>query len=108
MCYNGLKQNKRSNTRVIMDEITTEGRITAMLGRYQLSTGQRLSHRRLAQRAGVPKDLVYRLDAGLARYVDVQALARLCLVLGCQVDEILVWKSESDGDNKEERHDRDF
>lgn len=66
-----------------------------MLGKYQLTTGRRLSPRRLAQVAGVPKDLVYRLDAGLARYIDLYALARLCQVLGCRVDEILVWDGES-------------
>jgi DNA-binding Xre family transcriptional regulator len=80
-----------------MDEINTKGRITAMLGRYQLTTGRRLSHRRLAEAAGVPKDLVYRLDAGLARHVDLQALARLCAVLGCRVDEILVWNGHDEG-----------
>ncbi len=69
-----------------MDEITTKGRITIMLGKHQSTTGERLSHRRLAQLAGVPKDLVYRLDAGLAR---------LCAALGCRIEEILVWK---DGD----------
>jgi DNA-binding Xre family transcriptional regulator len=82
-----------------MSQITTQGRITAMLGRYQLTTGQRMSHRRLAQSAGVPKDLVYRLDAGLARYVDLQALARLCATLGCRVEDLLVWngaEEESD------------
>ena len=80
-----------------MSEINTKGRITAMLGRYQLSTGQRLSHRRLAQLASVPKDLVYRLDAGLARYVDLHALARLCVALGCRVEDILVWNGEDEG-----------
>lgn len=79
-----------------MNEITTKGRITIMLGKYQHTTGERLSHRRLAQLAEVPKDLVYRLDAGLARYVDLQALARLCAVLDCRVEEILVW----DGDHE--------
>ena len=77
-----------------MSEITTKGRITAMLGRYQLNTRERMSHRRLAQLADVPKDLVYRLDAGMARYVDLEALARLCAVLGCRVEEILVWNGE--------------
>ena len=62
-----------------------------MLGKYQLTTGKRLSPRRLAQIAGVPKDLVYRLDAGVARYVELDALARLCAVLGCRVEDILVW-----------------
>jgi DNA-binding Xre family transcriptional regulator len=83
----------------MMSQITTQGRITAMLGRYQLTTGQRMSHRRLAQSAGVPKDLVYRLDAGLARYVDLQALARLCATLDCRVEDLLVWngaEEESD------------
>ncbi len=69
-----------------------------MLGKYQLITGQRLSPRRLAQVAKVPKDLVYRLDAGAARYVDLQALARLCDALGCRVEELLVWKDE--GNNR--------
>lgn len=63
-----------------------------MLGKYQLQTGQRLSPRRLAELAGVPKDLVYRLDAGAARYVDLQALARLCQVLNCGVEELLAWE----------------
>jgi DNA-binding Xre family transcriptional regulator len=75
-----------------MTEITTKGRITILLGKHQLTTGQRLSPRRLAQIAGVPKDLVYRLDAGIARYVDLNALARLCNTLGCRIEEILVWK----------------
>ena len=88
-----------------MSEINTKGRITAMLGRYQLSTGQRLSHRRLARLASVPKDLVYRLDAGLARYVDLQALARLCAALGCRVEDILVWNGDQDGDDEGENHD---
>jgi DNA-binding Xre family transcriptional regulator len=88
-----------------MDEITTKGRITAMLGRYQLTTGQRLSHRRLARLASVPKDMVYRLDAGLARYVDIQALARLCMAMGCRVEDILVWNGDQDGENGGEHHD---
>lgn len=64
-----------------------------MLGQFQATTGQRLSPRRLAQLAGVPKDLVYRLDAGAARYVELQALARLCQVLECRVEDILVWEN---------------
>lgn len=39
----------------------------------------------------MPKDLVYRLDSGEARYVDLDALARLCRVLDCAPAEILVW-----------------
>lgn len=73
-----------------MSEFNTKGRITILLGRYQLTTGQRLSPRGLAQLAGVPKDFVYRLDSGTARYVDLQALARLCRVLDCRVEDILV------------------
>ena len=74
-----------------MGKITTAGRITILLGKRQALTGERLSPRRLAQLAGVPKDLVYRLDAGQARYVDLQALARVCNVLHCRADDILVW-----------------
>lgn len=77
-----------------MDNFKTKGRITIMLGKYQHTTGRRLSPRRLAQLAEVPKDLVYRLDAGEARYVDLQALARLCHVLNCRVEEILVWDND--------------
>lgn len=69
--------------------IITHGRITMMLGKHQQHTGQRLSARGLAKQAGVPKDLVYRLDAGQARYVDLQALARICQVLNCGVEDIL-------------------
>lgn len=72
-------------------DINTKGRITILLGKRQHHTGQRLSPRALAELADVPKDLVYRLDAGAARYVDLQALARLCRVLGCRVEDILVW-----------------
>lgn len=74
--------------------ITTKGRITILLGQYQLTTGRRLSPRRLAYLAEVPKDLVYRLDAGLARYVDLDALARLCRILNCRVEDILVWDGQ--------------
>lgn len=70
--------------------ITTHGRITILLGKHQQHTGQRLSPRGLAQQAGVPKDLVYRLDAGQARYVDLQALARICQALNCGVEDILM------------------
>jgi DNA-binding Xre family transcriptional regulator len=74
-----------------MSEIETRGRLTALLGRRQMTTGERVSLRRLADLAEVPKDLVYRLDAGDARYVDLEALARLCQTLDCQPQEILVW-----------------
>ena len=80
-----------------MTKITTEGRITILTGKRQGDTGERLTLRRLAQLAGVPKDLVYRLDAGAARYVDLDALARLCQALRCQVSDILVWEDGDDG-----------
>lgn len=79
-----------------MAKITTKGRITTLLGKRQLITGERLSPRGLAQVADVPKDLVYRLDAGEARYIDLQALARLCQVLQCRTEEILVWEEGKD------------
>jgi DNA-binding Xre family transcriptional regulator len=75
-----------------MGEITTSGRITILLGRQQAATAERLSLRRLAQRAGVPKDFVYRLDSGRARYVDLEALVRLCETLDCDPHEILIWE----------------
>lgn len=75
-----------------MGEITTSGRITILLGRQQAATGERLSLRRLAKRAGVPKDFVYRLDSGRARYVDLEALVRLCETLDCDPHEILIWE----------------
>ena len=77
-----------------MRRITTSGRITILLGKQQASTGERLSPRRLAERANVPKDFVYRLDAGQARHVDLEALARLCDALHCELQDILVWESE--------------
>ena len=55
------------NTRANMTEITTTNRLTILLGRLQATTGQRITLRGLAARAGVPKDLVYRIDAGEAR-----------------------------------------
>jgi len=73
-------------------KISTANRLTILLGQLQAATGQRLSLRGLAARAGVPKDLVYRLDAGTARYVDLDALARLCSALECVPSEILVWR----------------
>jgi DNA-binding Xre family transcriptional regulator len=82
-----------------MSKIATKGRITIMLGKRQAATGERLSLRRLAQVADVPKDLVYRLDAGEARYVDLRALARLCDTLQCCADDILVWE-ERGGDGR--------
>jgi DNA-binding Xre family transcriptional regulator len=82
-----------------MNKITTKGRITTLLGKYQFLTGKRLTPRRLAQIARVPKDLVYRLDAGTARYIDLQALARLCEALNCRVEELLIWNGGDRGDS---------
>jgi DNA-binding Xre family transcriptional regulator len=79
-----------------MDTISTRGRLTILLGQRQAITGQRLSLRRLAELAEVPKDLVYRLDAGLARYVDLDALARLCRTLDCGLTDILAWSDNGD------------
>ena len=79
-----------------MDIISTRGRLTILLGQRQAITGQRLSLRRLAELADVPKDLVYRLDAGLARYVDLDALARLCRTLDCGLTDILAWSDNGD------------
>lgn len=79
-----------------MRKISTSGRITILLGKQQAATGERLSPRRLAERAGVPKDLVYRLDAGQARHIDLMALARLCEALHCDLQDILVWEMDHD------------
>ena len=75
-------------------KITTSGRITILLGKQQAETGERISPRKLAAKAGVPKDFVYRLDSGAARHVDLDALARLCVALQCDLADILVWESE--------------
>ena len=75
-------------------KISTIGRITILLGKQQAATGERMSPRKLAEKAGVPKDFIYRLDAGEARHVDLDALARLCAVLNCNVQDILVWERE--------------
>jgi DNA-binding Xre family transcriptional regulator len=77
-----------------MRKITTSGRITILLGKQQAATGERISPRRLAERANVPKDFVYRLDAGQARHIDLDALARLCDALHCDLHDILVWEPE--------------
>ena len=63
-----------------------------------METGERLSLRRLADAAQVPKDFVYRLDAGQARYVELDALVRLCIVLQCDPEDILVWNNDGNGD----------
>jgi DNA-binding Xre family transcriptional regulator len=60
-----------------------------------METGERLSLRRLADVAHVPKDLIYRLDAGEARYVELDALARLCVALRCDLEDILVWEHDN-------------
>jgi DNA-binding Xre family transcriptional regulator len=80
-----------------MSEIITKGRITALLGRRQMETGERWSLRRLADVAQVPKDFVYRLDAGEACYVELDALVRLCATLQCDLADILVWENEDNG-----------
>jgi DNA-binding Xre family transcriptional regulator len=75
-------------------KISTSGRITVLLGKHQAATGERISPRKLAEKAGVPKDFVYRLDSGAARHVDLDALARLCTILNCQPQDLLIWESE--------------
>ena len=75
-------------------KISTSGRITVLLGKHQATTGERMSPRKLAERAGVQKDFAYRLDSGTARHVDLDALARLCAVLNCQPQDLLIWESE--------------
>jgi DNA-binding Xre family transcriptional regulator len=75
-------------------KISTNGRITILLGKQQAATGERMSPRRLAEKAGVSKDFVYRLDAGKARHINLEALARLCAVLHCDLQDILVWEPE--------------
>ncbi len=79
-----------------MSRISTSGRITILLGKQQVATGERVSPRRLAERAGVPKDFVYRLDAGQVRHVDLVSLARLCEALNCELQDILVWEPNHD------------
>ena len=77
-------------------KISTSGRITILLGKYQAATGERMSPRRLAEKAGVAKDFVYRLDSGLARHVDLESLARLCATLQCELQDILVLEPSHD------------
>ena len=73
-------------------KLSTTGRISVLLGKQQAETGARVSPRKLAEQAGVPKDFVYRLDSGTARHVDLEALARLCTALDCDLQDILVWE----------------
>ena len=75
--------------------ISTFGRLTILLGKQQAATGERLSLRRLVQLAQVPKDFVYRLDSGEARYIDLDALTRLCATLNCRIEDILVWNDDA-------------
>ncbi len=77
-----------------MSRFLTQGRLTVLIGRKQAVLGERLTLRRLAELAHVSKDFVYRLDAGGARHVDLDALARLCVALDCRLDEILVWEQD--------------
>ncbi len=77
-------------------KLSTSGRISILLGKQQAETGQRISPRKLAEQAGVPKDFIYRLDAGQARHVDLDALAKLCAALHCQPQDILVWEPNHD------------
>lgn len=72
-------------------KLSTAGRITILLGKQQAETGQRISPRKLADIAGVPKDFIYRLDSGTARHIDLDALAKLCAALNCQPQDLLVW-----------------
>lgn len=85
---------------IAMTEIITTNRLTILLGRLQAASGQRITLRGLASQAGVPKDLVYRLDAGEARYIELDALANLCRVLGCAPSDILVWNGNGDKGGK--------
>lgn len=89
-----------------MNKIDTTNRLTILLGRLQAATGQRLSLRGLASQAGVPRELVYRLDAGEARFVDLDALASLCRVLNCTPQEILTWQLNGSGSAPDERLER--
>ena len=73
-------------------KISTSGRITILLGKHQATTGERMSPRKPAEKAGVPKVFVYRLVWGAARHVDLDALARLCATLNCDLQDILVWE----------------
>lgn len=77
-----------------MSSIITTGRITILLGKQQAETGERLSPRKLAEKAEVPKDFIYRLDSGKVRHINLNALARLCATLNCQPQDILVWESD--------------
>ncbi|MBI3165910.1 MAG: helix-turn-helix transcriptional regulator [Chloroflexi bacterium] len=77
-------------------KISTSGRITILLGKQQAKTGERMSPRKLAEKAGVSKDFVYRLDSGLARHVDLDSLARLCDLLQCNLQDILVMEPRHD------------
>jgi DNA-binding Xre family transcriptional regulator len=74
-------------------KLTTTGRITILLGKQQAETGQRISPRKLAELAGVPKDFIYRIDAGTACHIDLEALAKVCAALHCQPQDLLVWET---------------
>ncbi len=74
-----------------MGTISTTNRLTILLVPAPGSLRPAHYPSRTAAPAEVPKDLVYRLDSGEARYLDLDALARLCRVLDCAPAEILVW-----------------
>jgi DNA-binding Xre family transcriptional regulator len=75
--------------------IITLNRLTVLLGHLQAATGQPMTLRKLAARAGVPRQMVYRLDEGVARRIDLDDLTRLCSVLRCTPSDILLWQAEA-------------
>ena len=75
-------------------KISRNGHVIRATGPLTCDIGERLSLRRLAHIANVPKDFVYRLDAGEARYIDLDALTRLCETLHCRVEDILTCNAD--------------
>lgn len=78
-------------------EVMIKSRLTNVMGRWQEKKGERLTIRKLADKTGINKDFLSRLDRGEVRLLNLEKLAILCEFFGVTPNDLL-WEPEGQSD----------
>ena len=77
-----------------------QNKVKILIAEKELREGRKLSHRTVAQEAGIPLSVLTLYTSQKVRRFDVETLEKLCRYFKCQPGDLLVFADNSPSDSK--------
>ena len=77
-----------------------QNKVKILIAEKELREGRKLSHRTVAQEAGIPLSVLTLYTSQKVRRFDVQTLEKLCNYFKCQPGDLLVYPDNSPSGSK--------